>query len=62
MNKLSVTIYIVMLCSALSAQDSSTDLSGKYSYSVVDTPYGDYYGWIILDKKGRRYHRLGPLQ
>ena len=35
MNKLSVTIYFVMLCSSLSAQDSSTDLSGKYSYSVV---------------------------
>jgi len=34
---------------------SSLDFSGKFSYAIVDTPYGDYFGHIVLRKKGESY-------
>jgi hypothetical protein len=39
----------------LYAQDKPYDYSGKYSYAVVDTPYGDYFGWLFLSRKGKSY-------
>jgi hypothetical protein len=31
------------------------DFSGVYFYSIVDTPYGDYFGKITFRKRGNSY-------
>ena len=50
-------VYFVIFVSyvSLHAQERPVDLSGKYSYAIVDTPYGDYFGVITLVKKGNSY-------
>lgn len=37
------------------AQNSGIDNIFKYQYSIIDTPYGDYFGWIILKKERQSY-------
>lgn len=32
-----------------------TNYSGKYRYSVINTPYGDFFGWLTLKKSGNTY-------
>lgn len=56
MKKLIYTYAICMmsLCTSVLAQDTP-DYSGKYAYAIVDTPYGDYFGFIILQKKNNSY-------
>jgi hypothetical protein len=45
-----------LLCSCeVNAQIANDDNTVKYQYSVIDTPYGDYYGVIILKKEGKSY-------
>ncbi len=39
----------------VNAQIANDDNTVKYQYSVIDTPYGDYYGLIILKKEGKSY-------
>ena len=39
----------------VSAQKSNIDDTLRYQYSVIDTPYGDYFGWITLKRDGRSY-------
>lgn len=45
---------ILLACASAIIQDT-LDHSGKYAYAIVDTPYGDYSGFIILKKKDNTY-------
>jgi hypothetical protein len=47
--------FLISLIGEVSAQNLDSDNIFKYQYSVIDTPYGDYFGWIILERKGQSY-------
>jgi hypothetical protein len=57
MKKLLVFLIIVnlMLTEEIAAQKPVMDYLIKYQYSITDTPYGDYFGWINLKRDGRSY-------
>lgn len=48
-------VLLIIFVGQASAQDLNSDSVFKYQYSVIDTPYGDYFGWIILERKGHSY-------
>jgi hypothetical protein len=48
-------IFSLFFFGTVSAQNSSIDSIFKYQYSIIDTPYGDYYGLIILKREGQSY-------
>jgi len=57
MKKIKVKILIVLTFFAFMAVGQSVinDYTGKYQYSVLDTPYGDFFGHLILRKTGQQY-------
>lgn len=48
-------IFYLLCFWEVNAQIANDDHTVKYQYSVIDTPYGDYYGLIILKKEGKSY-------
>lgn len=56
MKKVSILLITILVSTAiLVAQKTQIDRSGRYHYKVLDTPYGDFSGWIILKKKKNSY-------
>lgn len=55
MKVIALLIVLFGFSFSLLGQDMAADISGRYAYSVVDTPYGDFFGWIILRKNGNTY-------
>ena len=50
-----LSVFLIIFVGQVNAQDSNVDNVFKYQYSVTDTPYGDYFGWIILERKRQSY-------
>ena len=49
-------LVIVLFSENLKAQTTNRDNIVTYAYSVIDTPYGDYFGKIVLTKE-RKQHK-----
>jgi len=50
-------LFVIVLSSlTLNAQTTNGDNVVTYGYSVIDTPYGDYFGKIVLTKE-RKQHK-----
>ena len=50
-------LFVIVLSSlTLNAQTTNSDNVVTYGYSVIDTPYGDYFGKIVLTKE-RKQHK-----
>ncbi|SKC83345.1 hypothetical protein [Ohtaekwangia koreensis] len=56
MKKTLFIICISLLSTAISYGQGQNDFSGSWMYSVTDTPYGNFYGTIILNKSGETYN------
>ena len=48
-------VFTLLCFWEVNAQIANDDNTVKYQYSVIDTPYGDYYGLISLKKEGKYY-------
>lgn len=49
-------LFVIVLFSLnLNAQTTNRDNVVTYGYSVIDTPYGDYFGKIVLTKERKQH-------
>ena len=48
-------LVIVLFSVNLKAQTTNRDNIVTYAYSVIDTPYGDYFGKIVLTKERKQH-------
>lgn len=48
-------VIFLLLFQEICAQRSAADSPIKYQYAIANTPYGDYFGVIVLRREGRSY-------
>lgn len=47
-------VILAVSCTISTAQEA-VNFEGKWAYTVANTPYGNFYGTIFLNKKGESY-------
>lgn len=52
--KNSIFLILILTSITLSAQTETTISTITYSYSIIDTPYGDYFGKIVIMNEEKR--------